>query len=118
LWERFLDYELGHLHMVRELFKKHERRDPAEVLSGEKQLPEPIDYSSQRQFVREVLAKEVDLRADGTQYVPADQEGRASVEYREHLNAEGSPSETVAAGYQWAPGGELARKVVNIGARH
>src|SRR5690606_3133656 len=26
IWERFLDYELGHLAVISELFKKHERR--------------------------------------------------------------------------------------------
>src|ERR671928_2146043 len=32
IWERFVDYELGHLHMVMELFKTIENRDPAEIL--------------------------------------------------------------------------------------
>jgi rubrerythrin len=116
IWERLLDYELGHLHVVRELFKKHEQRDPAEVLSGP--LPEPISFTSQREFVRKTLANEVGLRARGAQYVSADQESEASRQYRAQLNAQGSPSEIVAAGYQWHPGGELARKVVNIGTRH
>ena len=31
------------------------------------------------------------------------------LEYREHLNSSGSPSEIVAAGYQWSPGAELVR---------
>ena len=61
IWERFLDYELGHLHFVMELFEQIEQRDPAEVLPAT--LPEPIDFTSQREFVREVLANEVDLRA-------------------------------------------------------
>ncbi|HLS87044.1 MAG TPA: hypothetical protein VK043_12180, partial [Burkholderiales bacterium] len=60
IWERFLDYELGHLAVVTELFKQHERRDPAEVLP--EALPAPIPYRSQREFVRSVLEKEVDLR--------------------------------------------------------
>lgn len=108
IWERFLDYELGHLNLVSELFKKHERRDPAEVLQGA--LPKPVDFTSQRDFVRDVLAKEVDLRASGTQYVDIDQETQASIEYRDQLNSAGSPTDTVAAGYQWAPGTELTRK--------
>ena len=107
IWERCLDYELGHLELVRELFKKYERRDPAEVLPPE--LPEPINYASQREFVRKVLSEEVDLRARGTQIVDKSQEGRESQEYREHMNSSGSPSEIVAAGYQWSPGAELVR---------
>ncbi|HLM24175.1 MAG TPA: hypothetical protein VK274_03920 [Pyrinomonadaceae bacterium] len=109
IWERFVDYELGHLHYVMELFKQFENRDPAEVLP--QTLPEPIDYQSHRQFVRETLNAEVDLRAAGTQFTHKDDEAdRAplSIAYREQMNSEGSPSETVAAGYTWTPGTELA----------
>jgi rubrerythrin len=108
IWERFLDYELGHLNMVTELFKKHEKRDPAELLP--ETLPDPIPFDSQRDFVRETLAKEVDLRADGTDIVPKGRESKASKEYRDGVNADGSPSEIVSAGYKWAPGSELKLK--------
>jgi rubrerythrin len=117
IWERFLDYELGHLQAVRELFKKHEQRDPAEVLQDGR-LPEPISFTSQRQFVRKVLAAEVDLRALGTQFVPKEKESAASREYRRHINSQGSPSDIASAGYEWSPGGELAgKKVVNLRTR-
>lgn len=108
IWERFLDYELGHLNIVSELFKKYERRDPAEILP--RAMPDPIAYQSQREFVRKVLSQEVDLRAKETQYVPKEQEGLASQQYRDQLNSTGSPSESVAAGYRWHPGTELAKK--------
>lgn len=108
IWERFLDYELGQLQFVAGLFKKMENRDPAEVLP--KSLPEPIEYRSHRQFVREVLSKEVDLRASGTQFIDKGKEGADSPsrQYRDHMNSAGSPSEIVAAGYRWEPGTELA----------
>ena len=109
IWERFLDYELGHLNYAMEVFKNMERRDPAEILSAE--LPEPIAYKSQREFVRMVLNREVDLRANGTQFVDKAQEPERSLKYRRQLNSEGSPSQTAAAGYQWAPGTELTQKV-------
>lgn len=107
LWERFCDYELGHLHLVCELMKEHERRDPAEVLSRE--LPAPLPFHSQREFVREVLATEVDLRASGPDFVPVEQENPASIAYRERINADGSPSTEVAAAYHWTAGTELNR---------
>ncbi|MGD9762805.1 MAG: hypothetical protein AB7V27_03725 [Candidatus Binatia bacterium] len=109
IWERFLDYELGHLQFVRDLFERFERRDAAEVLA--QSLPEPIGYHSHRQFVRDTLRREVDLRAVGTQFVPAEREPAdgPSRAYRQQVNADGSPSETVAAGYVWSPGTELAR---------
>jgi hypothetical protein len=106
IWERFLDYELGHLQHVMNLMKRFEGRDPAELLPAT--LPEPIKYESHREYVREVLRNEVDLRACGDEIVPLEREGRESIAYRDHLNSQGSPSETVAAGYRWAPGTELS----------
>lgn len=108
IWERFLDYELGHLNMAIELFQQHEGRDAAEVLP--EKLPDPLVYASQRDFVREVLANEVDLRASGPDFVAKSKEPKSSLDYRKQLNSEGSPSETVAAGYKWAPGSELKLK--------
>jgi len=108
IWERFLDYELGHMHAVIDLVKKHEKRDATELLPGS--LPDPIPFATQREFVRQTLAQEVDLRANGTEIVPKEKENAASKEYREAVNADGSPSETVAAGYRWAPGSELKLK--------
>jgi hypothetical protein len=108
IWERFLDYELGHLQFVMELCKQIERRDPAELLPA--QLPAPIPYTSQRAFVRETLRNEVDLRARGKEFIPKSEEGPSSpsVLYREHMNKDGSPSEMVAAGFIWTPGTELS----------
>lgn len=106
IWQRFLDYELGHLQEARAAFERIERRDAAEVLP--RTLPDPIAYESHRQFVRETLAREVDLRASGTRIVPKEQEPESSLAYRRQLNGQGSPTETVAVGYRWHPGTELA----------
>lgn len=108
IWDRCLDYELGQLQYVMELFKKVENRDPAEVLPAT--LPEPIDFTSQREFVRETLRNEVDLRAFGSEFVSSENEPERSITYREQLNSEGSPSDTVAAGYRWMPGTELSAR--------
>jgi rubrerythrin len=106
IWERFLDYELGHMHDVAELMKQVERRDPAELLPAT--LPDPIKFESQREFVRATLAREVDLRANGPQIGPLDIERPESRAYRDQLNSQGSPSDIVADGYRYFPGGELA----------
>lgn len=105
IWERFYEYELGHPDLAMSLYKKHERRDPAELLPVE--FPDPIAYQSNRSFIRETLSREIDLRTDGTQFVSSDQESPASRQYRKELNSDGSPSDMVAAGYQWRPGTEL-----------
>ncbi len=111
LWERFLDYELGHFQVVLKLFKDIERRDPAQVL-GDGRLPQGIRFQSQREFVRKVLAAEVGLRKDGTRFVEEDAESVASLAYRNQLNSQGSPSQDASAGWQWTPGGELNRNMV------
>ena len=109
LWERFADYELGHLQVAMNCFKEIGRRDPAEILPAT--LPDTLPFESNRAFVREVLKAEVDLRTSGTQFVPREQESPASREYRRAVNAQGSPTTTVAAGYKWAAGTELARSI-------
>jgi hypothetical protein len=108
IWERFLDYELGHVRFVADLFEKHDGRDAAEVLPAT--LPEPIRFESNREFVRDTLRTEVDLRAVGRTFVDRSDEPRngPSARYRSQMNSEGSPSDTVAASYVWAPGTEIA----------
>ena len=109
IWERFLDYELGQLRHVTDLFQRVEGRDAAEIL-GNGKLPAPIEYTSHRDFVRETLRNEATLSARGTQFLPREQESPETLGYRQQLNSEGSPSDRVAAGYTWNPGTELATK--------
>jgi rubrerythrin len=106
IWERFLDYELGHLRFVAELFENLEKRDAAEVLSTS--LPQPIRYESHREFVRQTLRTEVNLSAVDSDFVERRQETQATRQYRSHMNADGSPSDRVAASYIWNLGTELA----------
>jgi hypothetical protein len=108
IWERFLDYELGHFHMACDVFKTIEKRDPAEIINAD--FDSPLPFRSQRDFVRTVLHNEVNLRANGPLIVPKDQESVLSRQYRAQVNADGSPSEAVAAGYKWEPGTELTKK--------
>jgi hypothetical protein len=114
IWERFCNYELGHFHFVLDLFQRFEKRDAAEIIPDS--LPEPIEYKSHRQFVRDVLRKEVDLRARGTQFISKNEERPdwPSAVYRERMNSGGSPSDIVAAGYRWKPGTELAEETPDI----
>lgn len=108
IWERMLDYELGHFHFVKDLFESTERRDAAQVVPN--RLPDPIPHQSQRAFVRSVLRDEVDFRAKGVRIVPSAEEDPrgASVAYRTYMNQDGSPSDAAALGYVWSPGTELA----------
>ncbi len=60
IWEEFVDYEIGHLKVAAELFKKHERRDPEEVIGSE--IVYPCRFMSQKDYVAKVLKKEIDKR--------------------------------------------------------
>jgi hypothetical protein len=117
IWERFVDYELGQLHFVRELFQRIENRDPAEILPNE--LPEPMEHTGHRQFIRDVLGKERELRADGPKFVPATQlpADHRSARYAERVNRHGVPSEIVAAGWRWMPGTAVEKDVTGAPAR-
>src|SRR5690606_25931353 len=106
IWERFLEYELGHLQHVARLFEQHERRDASEIVP--EKLPKAIQYVSHRDFVRETLEKETRLSAVGADFVARDRESKLTRAYRDHMNSEGSPSDIVAADYVWQPGTELA----------
>jgi hypothetical protein len=108
VWERFLDFELGHFQVALQLFKDVERRDPAEVL-GDGKLPFFIEFKSQRQFVKETVERETSLRKDGTDFVEEEAEGASSAAYRDAVNLHGSPSTTVSDTYSWTPGTELTR---------
>lgn len=105
IWERFLDYELGQFHFVRDIFERTENRDAQSVVPAV--LPEPIAFESQRDFVRDVLRNEVNLRTKGTSFVDMSEESVASKTYRQRINADGVPSEIVALNYIWMPGGEV-----------
>jgi hypothetical protein len=111
LWEKFLDYELGHFQVALELFKDVERRDPETVL-GDGKLPKFIQFESHREFVKQTIAREAALRKDGTEFVPEDAEGKSSKVYRDAVNAAGSPSSVVSDTYSWTPGTELMRSNV------
>jgi len=115
IWERFLDYELGHVRFVARLFEETEGRDAAEVLP--ERLPEPISYTSHREFVRETLRRELTLSAAGTEFVDRAHETEATRAYRDQMNSDGSPTEIVAAGYIWRPGTELTDPAARVRAK-
>lgn len=68
IWELHLQQEIGQLHVACDLMKQHERKDPAEMLPAE--LPEPVKFQENKDFVREVLAKQVHLEKSGAGYKP------------------------------------------------
>jgi len=107
IWDRFLSYELGQMRFVMDLMRSVEGRDPEQLIPAE--LPDPIKYESQRDFVRKVLEDEAHLRSAGPDIVLPQNESQASILYRNQINSDGSPSEIITSEYQFTPGTELER---------
>ena len=93
LWELHLDMEIGQLQAACSLLRKFEGVEPEEILPAA--LPTPVSFQQNVEYVRQVLATQVDLRAAGVDIVDAADEPGTSTSYRERVNAGGNPSEEV-----------------------
>jgi hypothetical protein len=108
IWDLHLAMEIGQLRAACDLLRRFEGLDPEEILPSE--FPDtPVTFEPNKRYVREVLASQVDLRADGLQYVddadlPSDHRSRR---YREVVNAGGNPSEMVIEETRQARGREF-----------
>ena len=60
IWEEFLAFELGHLQIASELIKRHEKRDPEEIIGNKVLLP--CHFENQKKYVTDILENEVDKR--------------------------------------------------------
>ncbi|MBR1424305.1 hypothetical protein IJ579_01940 [bacterium] len=60
IWEEFLAFEIGHLHVAAELFKKYEKRDPEEVIGDT--VFDTCHFTSQKEYVTQTLENEIDKR--------------------------------------------------------
>ncbi len=98
VYERFVSYELGQLHAVIDLARTVGGRDPHEILPTT--LPTPIAFESQRAYVRGALER-LRERAVAPDFARDDPEPARSGERRDALSVSRSPSEIVAAGYQY-----------------
>jgi hypothetical protein len=96
MWELNCDMEIGQLQVASEFMRSLEGRDPAEMLPPS--LPAtPVSFEPNKDYVRRVLAEEVDLRTDGLDYVDVDDlpDDHRYFRYQEIVNAGAAPSEMV-----------------------
>jgi hypothetical protein len=96
LWELHCNMEIGQLHVVCDLLRKYEGVEPEEILPPA--VPDtPVTFEPNKQYVREVLASQYDLRTDGVEYVRLDElpDDHRYFRYQEVVNADGAPSEIV-----------------------
>jgi hypothetical protein len=91
IWDLHLAFEIEHLKLACDLMRKYEGREAEEVLPP--QMPAPQRMESNKGYIRQVIADEVDLTSFGTGFV-----GEWPDRYlrqMETVNAEGAASEEV-----------------------
>ncbi len=96
MWELHCDMEIGQLQVACDFMRQLEGREPADLLPAA--LPEvPVTFEPNKDYVREVLAAQVDLQADGLDFVPVDElpPDHRYFTYQKTVNAGGNPSEQV-----------------------
>jgi hypothetical protein len=97
LWELHLNMELEHLHQACELMRRHDGREPSEILAPE--LPNVLTFEPNKSYVRQVIADQLDLTTLGTGYVREAHE--RFEEMQAAVNGDGlSPSDEVMTAHQ------------------
>jgi len=94
IWEEMMQMEIAHLQIAAEMFKKHENRDPEEIIGTELILP--CHFESQKKYVTNVIENEVDKRLCGDMhYKKIDELAKdwPSYKVQEIVNKDGAPSE-------------------------
>ena len=72
IWELHLEQEIQHLHMVKQLLEKYEKKSVEDVMPNGGAFPEPLHFHDTKDYVRKVLAEQVRLTADKETFVPID----------------------------------------------
>src|SRR5690606_18568549 len=92
IWELHLDMELEHLRLACELMREHDGREPEEVLAPE--LPKPVTFEPNKDYIRELLDTQIDLTTLGAGYVREAHERFERMQENIH-GGEAPPSERV-----------------------
>ncbi|MFZ6027965.1 MAG: hypothetical protein ACOYYS_09630 [Chloroflexota bacterium] len=95
IWELMLQMEIGHLHNSIELMKKFEQRDARTMLP--KEFPTLTIFESNKEYVRDVIKQQLNLTAEGTEFVPvgALPNDFRYFEYNRMVNGDKVPSQEV-----------------------
>jgi len=111
LWELHLDMELGQLRVACELLRTYNGIDPEEILPPA--LPQPVKFQENKEYVRGVLASQIDLRTDGPDFVDLSDLGpqHRSLAYMRRVNHGGVPTEDVIDAAR-NDGGEYRRELL------
>lgn len=95
-WEQCLMEEVTHLQMAAKLFKEKDKRDPEELIPDK--MPELVKFESNKDYVRDILKKEVDKTTVLTGY---EDKTNLSTDHR-YFQYQGKVNENVAVPSQKA----------------
>jgi hypothetical protein len=101
LWELHCNMEIGQLQAAADMMLRYEGIEAAEILPPS--LPDtPVTFEPNKEYVREVLATQVDLRPDGLGYTPVQKlpDGHRFFGFNETVNEGMIPSEAVIDQYR------------------
>jgi hypothetical protein len=87
IWELHLNMELEHLRIACDLMRRHDGREPEEILAPE--LPDVVTFEPNKEYLRELLATQIDLTTLGTGYVREAHERFERMQ--QQLNGEAEP---------------------------
>ncbi|GAA4155643.1 hypothetical protein [Actinomadura keratinilytica] len=94
IWELHLNMELEHLRIACDLMRRHDGREPESILAPE--LPAPATFEPNKEYLRDLLATQIDLTTLGAGYVREAHERFQLMQERIH-GGEEPPSERVIA---------------------
>ncbi|MBM0255645.1 hypothetical protein [Micromonospora sp. 4G55] len=92
IWELHLNMELEQLRVACDLMRRHDGREPEEVVARE--LPKPLMFEPNKEFLRHLLATQMDLTTLGAGYVRDAHERFEKMQEQIH-GGEQPPSERV-----------------------
>jgi len=92
IWELHLNMELEHLRVAADLMRRHDGREPSEVVAPE--LPNVLTFEPNKAYLRELLATQIDLTTLGAGYVREAHERFEEMQRQLH-DAQDPPSERV-----------------------
>lgn len=110
LWELHLNMEIGQLQVACDMLRKYENRAPEEFLPSE--LPEPVSFEPNKSYIREVLAAQVNLTGDKTDFVPVNDlpQDHRYFQYQKTMNQHGAPSDRVIEEHERQKGSDYRQE--------
>lgn len=68
MWTQLLEYEISHLHLIKELAMKYEKRDIEAMFPEE--FPSPLILESGKDYVREIINTQINYTTDRSEMIP------------------------------------------------